>query len=546
MAMHVPKAPGFAQMLKDGAKHIIGLDEAIFRNIEACKELANTTKSAYGPYGQNKMVINHLDKLFVTNDAATILNELQVQHPAAKLIVLASQQQEQECGDGTNFVLVFAGALLNQAEQLLRMGLSVTEVVEGYEQACRLALEILPNLVVKTISDRRNKEDVTQVIRSSVMSKQYGLEDFLGPLIADTCIATLPESNYFNVDNIRICKVAGQGVQNSVSIQGMVFKRQVEGNVKRAEKCKVAVYTCPLDIMQTETKGTVLIKTAADLMSYSKGEEGQVEEIVKSISDAGCQVIVTGGKVGEMYQHFCNKYNIMVVRVPSKFDLRRLCKTIGATALPRITTPTPEESGTCDVVKVDEIGDTPVVIFKQESQESLISTIVIRGATDNTMDDIERAIDDGVNTYKCLHKDGRLLAGAGACEIELAQQLTNYGNKVSGLAQYAIQKFAEALEELPRAIVANAGVKASNVVSQLYAAHQLDQKNVGVDIEVDVPAVKDALEAKIFDLYITKMWALKFATRAACTVLSVDQIIMAKPAGGPKVKDNKNHDDDDD
>lgn len=147
MALHVPKAPGFAQMLKEGAKHFSGLEEAVYRNIQACKELAQTTRTAYGPNGMNKMVINHLEKLFVTNDAATILRELEVQHPAAKMIVMASHMQEQEVGDGTNFVLVFAGALLELAEELLRIGLSVSEVIEGYEIACRKAHEILPNLV---------------------------------------------------------------------------------------------------------------------------------------------------------------------------------------------------------------------------------------------------------------------------------------------------------------------------------------------------------------------------------------------------------------
>lgn len=546
MAMHIPKAPGFAQMLKEGARHVSGLDEAVLRNIDACKELATTTKSAYGPFGQNKIVINHLDKLFVTNDAATILQELEVQHPAAKMLVLASQQQEQECGDGTNFVLVFAGALLENAEQLLRMGLSVTEVIKGYEQACKKALEILPDLVVGKVEDKKCKDDVIKVIRTAIMSKQYGLEDFLASIVVESCISVLPTSGHFNVDNIRICKILGQGVENSKTMQGMVFKRQVEGDIKKAENCKVAVYTCPLDIMQTETKGTVLIKTAAELLDYSKGEEGQVEEQVKAIVDSGCKVAVTGGKVGELYLHYCNKYGLMVVRLPSKFDIRRLCKTIKATALPRLTAPTAEESGYCDEVRVDEIGDTPVIVFRQKSQESPITTIVVRGATENIMDDIERAIDDGVNNYKGLTKDNRMLAGAGAVEIELAKRVNSYGEKCPGLAQYAIQQFAEALEELPRALASNAGVKASDVLSRLYAAHQDNKQNSGVDVEAGVPAVKDAVEANILELYSTKYWGLKFATVAACTVLSVDQIIMAKPAGGPKPRENKGGMDEDD
>jgi T-complex protein 1 subunit theta len=544
MAMHVPRGPGFAQMLKEGARHFSGLDEAVMRNIDACKDLADTTKSAYGPYGQNKMVINHLEKLFVTNDAATIIRELEVQHPAAKMLVMASQQQEQECGDGTNFVLVFAGALLENAEQLLRMGLSVTEVIEGYELSCKKALELLPDLVVDKVADIKNREEVVHVIRTAVMSKQYGLEDFLAGLIADACVSVTTPSGTFNVDNIRICKIAGQGVLSSTAMQGMVFKRCVEGDVTKAENCKVAVYTCPFDIMQTETKGTVLIKTASELMDYSRGEESQVEEQVKSIVEAGCKVVATGGKVGELYLHYANKFGLMIVRVPTKFDLRRLCKSIGATPLPRLTAPTAEEAGFCDQVRVDEIGDTPVIVFKQESNKCPIATIVIRGATDNIMDDIERAVDDGVNAYKALTKDNRLVAGAGATEIELAKLIASYGEKCPGLAQYAIQKFAESLEQLPRALSTNAGIKASEVLSMLYAAHQENKKTAGVDIEAGVPAVKDAVEAKILDLYITKYWAIKFATAAACTVLRVDQIIMAKPAGGPKMKENKEWDDD--
>ncbi|XP_060067722.1 T-complex protein 1 subunit theta-like [Ylistrum balloti] len=544
MAMHVPTAPGFAQMLKDGAKHYSGLEEAVYRNIDACKELAKTTRSAMGPLGQNKMVINQLEKLFVTNDAATILRELEVQHPAAKMLVIASHQQEQEVGDGTNFTLVFAGALLEQAESLLRMGLSVTEVTDGYEMAAKKAQDLLPDLVCGEIKNLRNKEDVKKIVRSAIMSKQYGNEDFLADLVVDACISILPQKVSFNVDNVRTSKILGSGINNSTVIRGMVFKRLVEGDLTKAEKCKVAVYSCPLDSMQTETSGKVLIKSAEELQAFSKGEENLMEEQIKSIADTGCKVVVSGGKVGELALHFCNKYQLMVVRLMSKWDLRRLCKSIGATPLPRITPPTTEESGYCDHVYVDEIGDTSVIVFKQDKEESAVSTIIVRGSTDNILDDVVRAVDDGVNTFKALTKDVRVVPGAGATEIELAKQLTTYGEGRPGLEQYAIMKFAESLEVIPRAISENAGAKATEVLSKLYAAHQEGKKNVGVDIEASPVDVADAVEKEILDLYINKFWGIKFATAAACTVLKVDQIIMAKPAGGPKAKENKNWDDD--
>ncbi|XP_030060149.1 T-complex protein 1 subunit theta isoform X2 [Microcaecilia unicolor] len=545
MALHVPKAPGFAQMLKDGAKHYSGLEEAVFRNIQACKELAQTTRTAYGPNGMNKMVINQLEKLFVTNDAATILRELEVQHPAAKMIVMASHMQEQEVGDGTNFVLVFAGALLDLAEELLRMGLSVSEVIEGYEKACRHALEVLPDLVCSSAKNLQDVEEVASLLQTSVMSKQYGNEIFLSKLIAAACVSILPGSGNFNVDNIRVCKILGSGICSSSVLHGMVFKKETEGDVTSVKDAKIAVYSCPFDGMTTETKGTVLIKSAEELMNFSKGEENLMELQVKAIANTGANIVVTGGKVADMALHYANKCNLMVVRLNSKWDLRRLCKTVGGTALPRMTVPTPEEMGHCDSVFLSEVGDTQVVVFKHEKEDCAISTIVVRGSTDNLMDDVERAVDDGVNTFKVLTRDKRLLPGAGATEIELAKQITSYGETCPGLEQYAIKKFAEAFEALPRALAENSGVKANEVISKLYAVHQEGNKNMGFDIEGEGAAVKDVLESGILDTYLGKYWGIKLATNAAVTVLRVDQIIMAKPAGGPKPPTGKKNWDDD-
>ncbi|KAL6098634.1 cct8 [Pungitius sinensis] len=546
MALHVPKAPGFAQMLKDGAKHYSGLEEAVFRNIKACKELSQTTRTAYGPNGMNKMVINHLEKLFVTNDAATILRELEVQHPAAKMIVMASHMQEQEVGDGTNFVLVFAGALLELAEELLRMGLSVSEVIEGYQKACKKTLEILSDCVCSSAENLHDVKQVTALIRTAVMSKQYGNEDFLANLIAQACVSIFPESGNFNVDNVRVCKILGCGVTASSMLHGMVFKKEAEGDVTSVKDAKIAVFSCPFDCMVTETKGTVLIKNAKELMDFSKGEEDMMEAQVKAIKESGANVVVTGGKVADMALHYANKYNLMVVRLSSKWDLRRLCKTLGSIALPRLTAPTPEEMGHCDNVYTAEVGDTQVVVFKHEKEDGIISTVVIRGSTDNLMDDIERAVDDGVNTFKVLVRDKRLVPGAGATEIELAKQITSYGESCPGLEQYSIKKFAEAFEALPRSLAENSGVKGSELISKMYSAHHDGNKNIGFDIEGEGPAVKDMLEAGILEPYLVKYWGIKMATNAAVTVLRVDQIIMAKAAGGPKAPKQRGHWDKDD
>jgi len=543
MALSVPKSL-MQSMMKEGAKSFKGLEEAVYRNIEACRQLTKILRSSYGPNGMNKMVINHLDKLFVTNDAATMLQELEVQHPAAKMIVFASQMQEKEIGDGTNWVLIFAGALLQSAEELLKMGLSPAEVIEGYNMACKKALEILPELVCYTVKDLRESTEITRAIKSSISSKQYGNEDFLSELIIKACLSVYPLHGNFNVDNVRVTKILGSGIYASEVVHGMVFPRQVEGDIKKVNDAKICVMTCPLDMMATETKGTVLINNADELMNFSQKEEEQLEAKIKSIVDAGCNVIVTGGKAADMAIHFCNKYKIMVVRLNSKFDVRRLCRATQATALPMLSVPTPEETGHCDSVYLDEIGETPVVVFKQEREDTAIATVVVRGATTNIMDDISRAIDDGVNSFKSLTRDPRMLPGAGAVEMELANRISTYGQTIPGLEQYAIKKFAEAFEVVPRVMAENAGVKATELVSNLYAAHNAGEKNIGFDIEGDGASTCDALEAGILDGFLSKHWGLKFASDAACTVLRVDQIIMAKPSGGPKPKTNPDWDED--
>lgn len=382
-----------------------GLEEAVYSNTTACKEFAQTLRSAYGPNGMNKMIINYLEKQFVTSDAGTIIRELDVEHPAAKLLVLASQQQEAEVGDGTNFVVVFAGALLEGAEELLRLGVTTIEIADGYEAALAKALEELPSLVIGKVED--DESNARAVIKSAVQSKQYGQEEFITDLIYKACKSVHTGGNSFNVDNIRICKIPGSSLYKSEVVNGMVFKRFVEGDISSAHKAKVAVYSCPVDILQTETKGTVLIKTANELKDFSRGEETLLEQQIKAIADSGANVVVAGAKFGDLALHFCNKFGLMAVRLNSKFDLRRLGKAVNATVLPRLIPPTSEELGYCDAVVTEELGDTGIVAFRNEGKDCRISTIVIRGATENYMDDIERAIDDGVNTFKGLTKDGR-------------------------------------------------------------------------------------------------------------------------------------------
>ncbi|KAG6750768.1 hypothetical protein POTOM_045280 [Populus tomentosa] len=533
---------GMQSMLKEGHKHLSGLDEAVLKNIDACKQLSAITRTSLGPNGMNKMVINHLDKLFVTNDAATIVNELEVQHPAAKILVLAGKAQQEEIGDGANLTISFAGEMLQNADELIRMGLHPSEIISGYNKAINKAIEILSELVEPGSEnmDVRNKEQVICRMKAAVASKQFGQEDILCNLIADACIQVCPKNPVnFNVDNVRVAKLVGGGLINSSIVRGMVLKGDTVGTIKRVEKAKVAVFAGGVDTSATETKGTVLIHSAEQLENYAKTEEAKVEELIKAVAETGAKVIVSGAAVGEMALHFCERYKLMVLKISSKFELRRFCRTTGAVAIVRsllfklkLSPPNPDDLGCVDSISVEEIGGARVTIVRNEEGGNSVCTVVLRGSTDSILDDLERAVDDGVNTYKAMCRDSRIVPGGAATEIELAKRLREFSFKETGLDQYAIAKFAESFEMIPKTLAENAGLNAMEIISSLYAEHASGNTKVGIDLEEGV--FKDVSTTNIWDLYVTKFFALKYAADAACTVLRVDQIIMAKPAGGPR------------
>ncbi|KAK2813324.1 hypothetical protein FQN50_000639 [Emmonsiellopsis sp. PD_5] len=578
MSLSIPNAPN-AGLFKQGYQSHDSEDGAVLRNIDACRTIAQTVQTSLGPYGRNKIVINHLQKMILTSDAATILRELEVVHPAAKLLVMASQQQESEMGDATNLVIVLAGELLKKAEELLRMGLKTSDIVAGYEKAQGFALKCLEDLEVDRLKELRSISELSKAVRTVIASKQSGSEDILAPLVAEAVLAVLPKvPANFNVDNVRVVKIMGGSLEQSRVIKGMVFGREPDGAIKKAKKAKVGVFSCPIDISQTETKGTVLLKNAQEMLDFTKGEESRLEAVIKELYDSGVRVVVAGSTVGELAMHYLNRFNILLIKILSKFELRRLCRVVGATPLARLGAPMPDEMGSVDIVETVEIGGDRVTVFRQEDAGTVTrtATIVLRGATQNHLDDVERAIDDGVNVIKAVTKDPRLVPGAGATEIQLVERISAFADKTPGLPQYAIRKYAEAFEVIPRTLAESAGLDATEVLSRLYTAHQQrtpakkpkdnddeeedeDEEDdeeeeeessedasssseeeepfwtTGVDLLASTSAgTVDAVEEGILDLLVSKSWAIRLATEAARTVLSVDQIIVARQAGGPK------------
>ncbi|CAN8096737.1 unnamed protein product [Discula destructiva] len=535
MSLSIPNAPN-ANLFKGGYNNYDSEDGAVLRNIDACRAISSTVQTSLGPYGRNKIVINHLQKMILTSDAATILRELDVVHPAAKLLVMASQQQDAEMGDATNLVIILAGELLKKAEDLLRMGLKTSDIVAGYERAQKIALEALEDIEADKVGDLRSQEELSKALKTVIAAKQNGNEEFLADLVAEAILAVLPKNPAgFNVDNIRVVKIMGGSLEQSRVVKGMVFPKEPNGTIKKAKKAKVGVYSCPIDSTQTETKGTVLLHNAKEMMDFTKGEEDQLEAAIKELHDVGLRVVIAGSTVGELAMHYLNRYGILVIKILSKFDLRRICRVVGATPLARLGAPMPDEMGSVDVVETMEIGGDRVTVFRQEDEVTRTATLVLRGATQNHLDDIERAVDDGVNVFKAITKDSRLVPGAGAAEMQLVEKISAAGEKTPGLAQYAIKKYAEAFEVVPRTIAESAGLDATAVLADLYRAHHKDDWTTGVDIEnEDGTGTLDAQEHGILDLMATKAWAIKLATEAARTVLAVDQIIVARQAGGPK------------
>ncbi len=422
-------------------------------------------------------------------------------------------------------------------------------------------------LVVDEVKDLRSHKELSKAIRTVIASKQNGSEDLLADMVAEAVLAVLPKQPAnFNVDNIRVVKIMGGSLEQSKVVKGMVFGREPDGSVKKAKKAKVGVFSCPIDISQTETKGTVLLHNAKEIMDFTKGEESQLETSIKELHDSGLRVIVAGATVSELALHYLNRFGILVVKVLSKFELRRLCRVVGATPLARLGAPMPDEMGKVDVVETLEIGGDRVTVFRQENDATRTATLVIRGATQNHLDDIERAIDDGVNVVKAITRDAKLVPGAGATEMQLIERISAFGEKTPELSQYAIRKYAEAFEVIPRTLAESAGLDATEVLATLYAAHHKSSSKdeedsdedddddddddedddeadwtMGVDVENDDgTGTLDAKEEGILDLLVSKQWAIRLATEAARTVLSVDQIIVARQAGGPKPPSGQN------
>lgn len=551
-SMAYNSAAGLSGMLKAGSQHFSqeqGTASVVLRNIEACLQLARMLSTSLGPQGRCKLVVNHLGKISVTSDCASILKDVEVEHPAAQLLRSACQKQQDECGDNTNFVLAFAGELLWQTAGLIgkMTWQPAPEILAGYARALKLIeTEYLPLQVIPGSDqlDWTDREQLLRVLRPVLASKQYGSEGTLAPLVADACLSVMDRTDggktKLNVEAVRTVKIPGSSVSQSCWVAGYVAKSEVITTKKSAEDAKVAVYACSMEASNTEAKGTVVMKNAEDLLTYNKTEESKMQEIIQGIAESGVSVVVTGGNVSDMALHFMDRFGLLCLRVGSKWELRRLCQAVSATALVRLGAPTPDEMGFCSSVKPQEMGGRICTVFTTGA-DSKLATIVLRAGTTTVLADLERAVDDGVQAVSQALKDGRLVYGGGAVEMALSVKLQDAATKTASLEQYALVAFAKALEIIPRTLAENAGHDAVQVLADLSAAHASGKDDmicdVGVDIDLDSGSGISTMKDKgVIDLVSTKLSALRLAVDAVITILKIDQIIMSKKAGGPSME----------
>lgn len=533
---------GFQSMLKEGYRHYAGLEEAILRNIEAAKELSQLTRTSFGPNGMKKMVVNHIDKIFVTSDTTTILKESEINHPAAKLIAMASKMQKEDWGDSTNYVVTLAGELLTQAELLIKSGLHPSAIIAGFQLGLDAALEELEKNVEKTIADVKTDPLVVEVMSAALASKLPNHYEFFAQLLTKACRSILQEGKKFNPENIRTIKLLGGNVSHSVLVDGFVIARSPEGDrVEEVTKAKIACFNCPFDPQGGETKGTVLITKADDLVKYSSTEEALAERIVKEIAESGVTVVVVGGSISELCQHYLNKYNIYTLKVHSKFELARLAKTVGAQLIPKLGAPIPEEIGHAESVKVKEIGSTKVTVFEVQSVDLRVTTIILRGATNTIMEDIERSLENGVSCFKQIINDSRYVFGAGSTEAHLVSKLEEVSSQLTGLEQYSCLQFGQAFEVFVRILLENAGLNANEQTATVVNANR-EKTAAGVDVYKGT--IEQMSKLAVYDNLGSKINAIRLAAYVVLTILRIDQIIVAKPSGGPKPKENKGWDND--
>ena len=498
--------------------------DALRMNITAAKVLAGIVRTTLGPKGMDKMLVNSLGDVTVTNDGATIMREMEINQPAARMLVETAKKQEEIVGDGTTTVVVIAGELLSKAEELLDDGIATSVVVKGFRNATNKAIELLNEIAI----DADDKETLKKVAVTAMSGKgsDYA-KDHLADIVVEAALR-IEEDGESDIDNINIQRVSGDSVEDSFLAEGIVIdKAPVSKNMpKEVKDAKIAIIKYPIELKDTNIDTKIDITNPDQFEAFIKKEEEMVKELVNKVIASGANVLFCQKGIDDMAEHYLKKAGIMAYKRVKKSDMERIAKATGAKYVTDIDDLSEEKLGFAGRVYLDKLFDHELT-FIEDCENPKASSIVLRGSTRYVTEQIARALDDALGVVAATIEEGKVLIGGGACEIDLVKGLREYGESVSGREQLAILKYAEALEVIPRTLIENAGLDTINLIADLKAAHE-DSAFTGINVFSG--EVADMKEAGVIEPLRVKIQALQSAGEASEMILRIDDMIAARNA----------------
>ncbi|MFW9811537.1 MAG: thermosome subunit beta [Candidatus Thorarchaeota archaeon] len=521
-------------ILKEGTSRTRG-KSAQANNIMAGIVISDAVKSTLGPRGMDKMLVDSLGDVTITNDGASILKEIDVQHPAAKMLVEVAKSQDQETGDGTTTSVVIAGELLKRAQELLEKKIHPTIIVGGYQKAAEKATDILKGIAVSM--EGRDKKILTGIATTSMNSKSIsGSKDHFAKLAVDSVLQITEEVDgrvRADIEMIEIIKKQGKSLTETELVKGMVIDKEIvhASMPKRIEGAKIALVNAAIEVEKTEFDAEIKIDRPEQIKAFLDEEQRMLTDMVDKIVATGANVLVCQKGIDDVAQHFLAKKGIMAIRRAKKSTLEKLSKATGgkiATNLDELNGGYLGVAGTVEEVK---IGDDKLVYVKDCKDPKAVS-IVIRGGTEHVVDEADRALHDALCVVRNVVEDGTYVAGGGSTELEIARQLESYANKVGGREQLAIEAFAEALRIIPKTLTENGGHDPIDLIADLNKDHS---KATGIWFGVDVMKGKsvDMMKAGVIEPARVKSQAIRSAAEAAQMILRIDDVIAAKATAAP-------------
>jgi len=519
-------------VLKESALQQKGRD-AQKNNIAAAKLVAELVRTSLGPRGMDKMLVDSLGDVTITNDGATILKEIDVQHPAAKMMVEISKTVDNEVGDGTTSSVVFAGSLLAKAEELLEKDVHATVIIEGFQAASEKALLLLQELA-KPVSP--NERDVLlKVAKTSMESKLISDDsDMLSKLVVDAILQIVEkeaEGHKVDLDNIKVEKKAGGSIRNTKLIKGIVLDKEVvhSGMPTKIEKAKIALLNSPLEIEKTEMSAEIRITDPTQMQMFLEEENRMLKSMVDKIHEIGANVLICQKGIDDIAQHYLAKQGILSVRRVKESDMTKLAKACGGRISSNIDDMTPKDLGTAELVEQRKV-ETEKWVFIEGCKNPRAITILIRGGSQRVVDEVDRSLHDSLMVVKDVIEKPAVVAGGGAPEEYLSSHLKDWADRFEGREQLAIKKYAEALEIIPLTIAENAGMDPINTMVTLRAKQSQGKKWTGIDARNT--RVADMYTLDIIEPAAVKEQIIKSATEAACMILRIDDVIASSGGKG--------------